>query len=380
MSLPQEVIQYIEDHSDETVELLKVLARIPAPSGHEEKRVAFCEAWLERHSVCGVYSDDAKNVIIPFGDCGLESPITAFLAHSDVVFPDMDELPQHIEGDYLYGPGVGDNTTHVVHVLMAARYLAQNKLVPKRGGVILVINSGEEGLGNLLGCRRIMETFGSRITEFYSLDGMGGEVHAVSVGSRRYRVEVRTEGGHSYGDFGNRNAIVYLASMIETLYQIKVPGGGKSTYNIGTVSGGTSVNTIAQQAEMLYEIRSDCRESLDILDRHFQAVVACYRLKGIEVNVELVGERPCKGDVDADRQQALADRAAEAVRSYFDLEISFTPGSTDCNIPLSMGIPAVNTGCYIGSGTHTREENIEISSICPSQKVAFDLILGYFHL
>jgi len=380
MSLPQEIIRYIEDHSDETLELLQELARIPAPSGHEEKRVAFCEAWLKRSGVCGVYTDDAMNVIIPFGDCGRESPVTAFLAHSDVVFPDLDDLPQRIEGDYLYGPGVGDNTVDVVHVLMAARYLAENKLAPQLGGVILVINSGEEGLGNLRGCRRIMDTFGGRMTAFYSLDGMGGEVHSVSVGSRRYRVEVRTEGGHSYGNFGNRNAIVYLASMMETLYQIKVPEEGKSTYNIGTVSGGTSVNTIAQQAEMLYEIRSDNRESLDFLDRHFQSVIACYRMKGIEVNVEVVGERPCMGDVDADRQQALADKAAAAVRRYFDLEIHFTPGSTDCNIPLSMGIPAVNTGCYLGCGTHTREEHIEISSVCPSQKVAFDLILGYFQL
>ena len=378
MSLPETVISYIESRQDETLALLMELAKIPSPSWHEEKRVEFCKTWLMNNGVEKFFVDEAKNLIIPFGDIDDNTPLVVFLSHSDVVFPDMEELPQHIEGDFLYGPGIGDNTVHVVHSLMAARYLTQNKLVPEKGGVLLVIDSGEEGLGNLYGCRKIIETYGNRITEFYSLDSKDGKVTVSSVGSKRYRVEILTEGGHSYNDFGNRNAIVYLASLIMTLDQIRPPKEGRTTFNFGTIEGGTSVNTIAQNASMLYEIRSDNRNSLSEMDEHFKSAVDLYRKKGIRVNVEIVGERPCQGDVDPIKQKALIEKASEAVRRYFDLDIRLTSASTDCNIPLSMGIPAVNTGCYIGYGTHTREEHIEISSICPSQKVAFDLILSYF--
>ena len=198
------------------------------------------------------------------------------------------------------------------------------------------------------------------------------------MGSLRYRVEILTEGGHSYSAFGNRNAIVYLSSLIDTLYQMKVPEKGKSTYNVGCIAGGTSVNTIAQQAEMLFEMRSNVRESLTEMDRHFQAAIEYYRCKGIAVNVELVGERPCMGDVDREKLDAMAHKALDVIGSYFDLKPHLTSASTDCNIPTAYGIPSVNAGCYIGFGTHTREEYILISSVTPSQKVAFDLILDQF--
>lgn len=379
MSLSKEAIAYIEGHQEETLQLLLQLAQIPAPSYHEEKRVAFCADWLKRNGVENVCIDEAQNVICSFGDCSAGTPLTVFLSHSDVVFPDTDPLPLHVENGRIYCPGVGDNTIHVVHTLLAARYLTEKGLRPKEGGVLLVIDSCEEGLGNLRGARKIIDTFGDRITAFYSLDSKDGKVCVQPVGSKRYRVKVSTEGGHSFNNFGNRNAIVYLASLIETLYQLEVPPKGHNTYNVGTILGGTSVNTIAQQAEMLYEMRSDCRESLAEMDRHFHAALAFYRTKGIDVHDELVGERPCKGDIDEGKQKQLEEHAASVVRTYFpNLDVRFTAGSTDCNIPSSKGIPAVNTGCYIGYGTHTREENIEIGSICPSQKVAFDLILECF--
>lgn len=377
MNIMNSAIDYIQQHSHETLELLKELSRIPAPSGREEKRVAFCMEWLHKNGVAQAYTDSANNVIIPFGDCGSGGPITAFLAHSDVVFPDTELLPQKVEGDRLYTPGVGDNTLHVVHLLMAARYIAKEGLSPAKG-ILLIINSGEEGLGNLYGCRRIIETFGDRIDEFYSLDCMCGTIYDRTVGSKRYRVEVKTEGGHSYSDFGNKNAIVYLASMISELDKVELPTGDKVTYNVGTISGGTSVNTIAQQAEMLYEFRSPSWELLERMDSNFNNVVEAYRAKGITVNVEVVGERPCAKGVDAEKQAQLAAKAAAAVQRYYDGEIRYTSASTDCNIPLSVGIPAVNIGTYLGAGPHTREEYVLISSIPTSQKIVFDIVLGYF--
>ncbi len=159
MGLPNDAVRYIEAHSDETFELFKALSGIPAPSGQEEARAEFCLRWLYKNGVGQAYVDDAKNVVIPFGNCSKGAPVTAFLAHSDVVFTNTDPLPQRIEGDRFYVPGGGDNTIHVVHTLMAARYITHAGIKPSGAGVLLVINSGEEGLGNLQGCRKVMEDF-----------------------------------------------------------------------------------------------------------------------------------------------------------------------------------------------------------------------------
>ena len=244
--------------------------------------------------------------------------------------------------------------------------------------MLLVINSGEEGLGNLKGSRKIMETFGDRVTEFFTLDGVDCAVTTGAVGSKRYRIEVATEGGHSYSKFGNRNAIAYLASLIDALYMVKVPEEGKTTYNVGLIQGGTSVNTIAQQAEMLYEFRSDRRENLAMMEEHLMAAVAFFRTKGAQINVELIGDRPCSGDVDPVRHQAMMDRTAAAVRRHFGADPRFRTASTDCNIPLSMGIPSIGVSCYSGDGAHTREEFVRIDSLLPGLRLCFELILHSF--
>lgn len=377
MQLSQEIIRYIEEHRQEAYDLLVELAQIPAPSNMEEKRAEFCRDWLLKQGAKGVYIDEALNVIYPVG-CTEENSLAVYMAHSDVVFPDLTPLPLKIEGGRIWCPGVGDDTANVVALLMAAKYIAEQAIEPADGGMLIVINSGEEGLGNLKGCRKIMEDFGARIREFVSLDGQGTSCVNKAVGSRRFRVTMRTEGGHSYSNFGNRNAIACLASMIDTLYSVKVPEAGWTTYNVGLISGGTSVNTIAQNAEMLYEFRSDERESLLKMQEEFDRILEIYRSKGLDIEVELVGERPCSGDVDAAREQQLMDRAAAAGKAYFGAEMVFRSGSTDCNIPLSMGIPSVCLGSYIGGGAHTREEYVEIDSLLPGLKLSFDLVLHHF--
>ena len=379
MVLSKEILKEIEDCSQEALDLLMELGKIPAPSNHEEKRAAFCKNWLDSQGAQGVYIDEALNVIYPLGDVD-NGPLTVFMAHTDVVFPDTEELPMRIEDGKLYCPGIGDDTIHLVALLMTAKYIAGNKLTPKQGGMLLVANAGEEGLGNLKGCRAIMEKFGSRVTEFVTFDGPfgsidSGKICTTAVGSKRYKIEIDTEGGHSYGMFGNRNAIAYLASLIDTLYTIKVPKRGKTTYNVGTISGGTSVNTIAQHAEMLYEFRSDNREDLAEMEAHLQAALAFYATKGIQITATVVGERPCGIEVDAARHNALIARAQAAVEKYFGFVPVCGSASTDCNIPLSMGIPAIEVSCGRGRGAHTRQEYVEIDSQVPGLKLAFEMIL-----
>lgn len=375
MKITEEILAYIKAHEKEAYELLVTLAQIPAPSGHEEKRAAFCKEWLEAQGAKGVYIDEALNVIYPIA-CEGDRPIAVFMAHSDVVFPDTEPLPLKAEDGKIFCPGIGDDTANVAALLMAAKYLTEADLRPQTG-LLLVVNSGEEGLGNLKGSRKIVEDFGHRICELVTFDGGAKSICNRAVGSKRYRVELRTEGGHSYGAFGNRNAIVYLASLIETLYAVKVPPLGKTTYNVGVIEGGTSVNTIAEEAHMLYEFRSDERESLRFMEEHFYAAIALYRAKGVEVSVTLVGDRPCMGEVDKEKQAALEGRGAEAVSRHYGFTPVFRAGSTDCNIPLSVGIPSICVGCVLGAGAHTRGELVYTDSLLPGIATAFELILHH---
>ena len=376
MELNGQILAEIESHRQEAYDLLLELARIPAPSNREEKRAAFCKAWLEDQGAEGVYIDDALNVIYPVGVTET-NPLVCFAAHSDVVFPDEEALPLRVEDGKIFCPGIGDDTANVVALLMAAKLIARKKLVPRDVGLLLVIDSGEEGLGNLKGTRKLMADFGHRIREFVAFDAHDCQGVGIAVGSRRYSIGVETEGGHSYTAFGNRNAIAYLATLINDLYAMELPPMGKTTYNVGTISGGTSVNTIAQHAEMLFEFRSDDREALEIMEGQMWEVVEACRARGVQVTVTPVGDRPCGGDVDEAKRQAMMDRANGASIRHYGKSHTFGRGSTDCNIPLSMGIPAICVGCYNGARSHTRQEWVEIESLLPGLKFAADLIFDY---
>ena len=374
MQLTQSMETYMNEHAQEAFDLLVQLAQIPAPSNHEELRAEFCLQWLRTQGAEKAYIDEALNVILPLG-CTDSKPVAVFMAHSDVVFPDTDPLPLKIGNGRIYCPGIGDDTANVVALMMCAKYILKTGLKPKDQGVLLVINSGEEGLGNLKGSRKIMADFGSRVKEFVTFDGNASSIVTKAVGSRRYRITVTTEGGHSYARFGAPNAIAQLAQLIARLYQVQVPPIGRTTYNVGTVSGGTSVNTIAQSAEMLYEFRSDEREGLAFMQAKFDRIVEQFRASGVQIETEVVGDRPCGRNVD---NSALARRAAEAVKTHYGRLPQFGSGSTDANVPLSMGIPAICPGCVMGAGAHTREEYVEIDSLLPGLKVAAELILHHF--
>ena len=370
--------KYLADHEEFTRDLLFQLCAIPAPSNHEELRAEFIKKWLEDLGAEGVYIDPALNVVYPY-QCENKNELLVIMAHTDTVFPDLEPFTVKVEGNVASCPGIGDDTANVSILLTLIKYVIENKLnAPK--GVVFVLNAGEEGLGNLKGSRQIVKDYEGRISEFVSLDGSYTGVCNGAVGSMRYNVEVKTEGGHSYGSFGNRNAIQRLAAIIEKLYQVEVPhdGNSKTTYNVGMISGGTSVNTIAQQAEMLYEYRSDSRKCLEIMGQNFNKIIEEAKKDCLSLTVTVLGERPCMGDVDADRQAALLNKAMEAIATRYDKEVATYPGSTDCNIPFSVGIPSVCFGGYIGKGAHTREEHIYLDSMPVGTEIVAAFLLDYF--
>ena len=247
----EELDRFIASCKEEQAELLMTLGRIPAPSHHEEKRAALCKKWFEHEGCNEVWIDEAQNVICKF-NCDKYDEITVMMAHMDVVFNDTEELPMRRDGDILRAPGIGDDTANLVNLMLATRFLVQHK-DRLHTGLMIVANSCEEGLGNLKGCKEIFNNYGDRIRRFYSFDGYMSQCTSIAVGSHRYRMQVQCPGGHSYLDFGKDNAIQIAAEIIHELYRITPPRQEYTTYNVGRIEGGSTVNSIAQEVTLLYE-------------------------------------------------------------------------------------------------------------------------------
>ena len=369
---------WINNYFDTHVELLKTLAAIPSPSHHEERRAAFIKDWLDQAGAQGAYIDEAKNVILPFAVEG-RNDITVYMAHTDVVFPDETPLPVREEGGILYAPGIGDDTANVVGILTAVKYILEHGLQPKEP-VLLVLNSCEEGLGNLDGTRRIMKDFAGRIKELISFDGSYQSMIVRAVGSERWKVSCRTVGGHSYSAFGNPNAIHHLAKLINRFYEQPMPDWAdqKTTYNVGLISGGTSVNTIAQDAEMLYEYRSDDRTALRFMHDQFFRILEESESADAHFEAELLGERPCNGEIDPEAWERLLSRCGKVITETVGKPVARRSASTDANIPLSVGVPATTFGLYLGGKAHTREEWLNIESLRTGLPIAIRLITSHF--
>ena len=370
-----DIKEYIKANTDELYKILKELCLIPAPSHHEEKRAEYCKAWFDKNGLEGAYIDEALNVIFPYQADGSNS-LAVFAAHTDTVFPDTEPMPYIDDGERIYCPGVGDDTASVVTLMLTAKYFFENKI--KTNGVLFVCNSCEEGLGNLKGTRFLFESFKGRVEKFISFDS-GNFNYSASrcVGSHRYEVEVLTEGGHSWAKFGNTNAIAELSKIVNAIYSIELPKkeGKKVTFNVGGISGGTSVNTIAQEAKILCEYRSDDLELLTYMKSEFERIFEEARSEKVTVNVTLIGDRPCAADFDQSKQEALKKIAADVIVPLTGEQMTFGSSSTDCNIPLSLGIPGITVGVYIGNGCHTREEYIVKSSLITGFEIGIKVLV-----
>lgn len=363
MNLDENIKQYVAENTEEIYKIIKELCHIPAPSGHEEKRAQYCKEWFDKNGM-SAYIDDALNVVYGYQDDG-GNDLTVIVAHTDTVFPDTEPMPYIDDGEFIRSPGVGDDTASVAVLMLVAKFYFVNK-IPTRG-VLFVCNSCEEGLGNLKGTREIFKRYAGRIKRFLSFDAGRFNYSADRcVGSHRYEVTVATEGGHSWSRFGNKNAIAILSEIISKIYSIDIPKkeGKKLTYNVGTISGGTSVNTIAQNAGMLCEYRSDDYELLGYMKEKFAEIFEDGRREGVDILVKLVGERPCSSEnVNEEELERMRRVTSRVVMDVLGVEKEFGSSSTDCNIPMSLGIPGITIGVYQGGGAHTREEWIRKDSM-----------------
>lgn len=377
MTLDNDMIAYAAKAWEEAAQIVRDLCKLPAPSHHEELRAEYCRKWFSDNGFENVTVDSALNVLAPV-NMSADNPVTVIMAHTDTVFPDTEPMPFVEKDGIMYSPGVTDDTANLSVLMVCARYFKEHYKFGNEG-FLFVANSCEEGLGNLKGTRQIMADYGKRVREFISLDSACMHLMVTeAVGSHRYKVTVKTEGGHSFGAFGNRNAIHVLSTMINALYSVKVPqeGNSRTTYNVGMISGGTSVNTIAEEAEMMYEYRSDNRNCLAQMQNMFEKTIAAFQAMGVEVIVETLGERPCSGAVDQEKYEVLKNRARKALKESLGLDMNDRSGSTDCNIPLSMGIPAICFGVCRGKRCHTREESLETASLHDGCKLLLNFLFS----
>ncbi len=356
------------------LELTKELCRIPAPSGLEDKRAEYIKNYLNGIGYKDAYIDSAKNVIWKLD--GETEDYTLFMAHTDTVFPDLEPLPYEDDGTLIKCPGVCDDTVCVAIILSYSKYLKDIGFKAKNS-ILFSANACEEGLGNLKGVRQIFKDFAGKIKVMFTLDGGYNHIVNKSVGSHRYKVVAETLGGHSFGAFGNLNAILVLSQIVNKIYEIKVPEkeGTKTTYNVGIISGGTSVNTIAQRTEMLCEYRSDDNDFLKIMKDKFESIFNEVKEKYPDANIsiELVGDRPAMGKIDTAILDKYSKMVIDVQQKYTDNEVAMTSGSTDCNIPHSLGIPAICVGVYQGKGVHTREEYLVKESVKIGVNIMNDL-------
>ena len=376
MNRERAIMDFVAAHTGEAVTLLEELGKIPAPSHQEDKRAAFCRDWFTANSNADrVWIDDAKNVIAAFGLDRFHD-IVVYMAHTDVVFDDLTPLPMRREGDILYAPGIGDDTANLVNLMMGLKYLS-SECGRLRKAVLIVANACEEGLGNLDGSKQICRDFGDRITDFYTFDGHMSQCTSIPVGSHRYRITVRGEGGHSYLDFGSSNAIRIASELICALYRIEPPTEKFTSYNVGKISGGSTVNSIAQETEFLYEYRSESENCLQQMKEAMESVIAGFVQEGKEIRVELLGIRPGLGNIDKQRFDAWTKDNIALLKESWTGETDTGAYSTDANIPLSMGIFANCIGTVVGADAHKREEWVDLKSMPTGMRIVISFIEKY---
>ena len=384
----QRAFSFFDSHREEITEEQIRICSIPAPLFDEQKRAEYL---LKRFTELGLKDpviDEEGNCLALRPGRSL-SPLLVVSAHLDTVFPAGTDFTVRRMGNRLLAPGISDDGCGLVALIALAQALDAARIATE-SSILFVGTVGEEGAGNLRGVRYLFSKseWARRIDSFISFDGGGTDrITNGALGSRRYRVRLRGTGGHSWADFGVTNPIHALGRAVSRLASYPAPKRPRTTFNVGRIEGGSSVNAIPGEATMEVDLRSAGEQELLRLDAFFRRAVReaaddenANRRKDdlpLEINLELIGERP-SGETKPDSQ--IVELAQEATRV-----LGFTPrldqASTDSNVPISLGLPAITLG---GGGTsgnsHTLEEWYDPSDREAGLKRALLVILGIVRL
>ena len=338
------------------------LTEIPAPSFQEEKRAEALRDILATEGLT-IHTDKIGNVIgeLPGSD---EREVVVLAAHLDTVFPAGTEIKVRRDGGRLIAPGISDNGTGLAGLIAVARALQAARIKPRRT-ILFAANVGEEGEGNLRGMRALIDAYRSKLRAVIVLDGSGTDhVTTKALASRRLEVLITGPGGHSWSDFGMPNPINALVRASVRFINTKVPAAPRTTFNLGQIEGGTSVNSIPYEAKLKVDLRSENEDEIARLESSLRDCVAAgvkdemdnarERNRGkLEWKINQIGSRP-GGELPPDSPLLAALRSAD---EYVGNQSRVERSSTDANIPLSLGIEAIALGAGgSGGGAHSLQE------------------------
>jgi acetylornithine deacetylase/succinyl-diaminopimelate desuccinylase-like protein len=346
------------------------LTEIPAPPFGEAAR----SEWLrQRFTAVGLENVqvDGLGNVLGLLHSGIDAPVTGISAHLDTVFPQGTALKTREEANRLYGPGISDNAAGVTALLAIATALKRAQLKPATN-ILFIGNVGEEGEGNLRGMRHLFSASPWReaIRSLLVIDGAGTDTYVnQALGSRRFEITFRGPGGHSWSDFGVPNPIVLLSRALAKFCEVQAPESPRTTFNVGVISGGTSVNSIPESATARVDLRSASMEELQKLEDRLRECVAeawreaplSHRAGELKVTlaIESIGDRPA-AELPAN---ARILQIVRAVDKHLRIESFSRLASTDANVPLSLGIEATTIGAGgDGGGAHTLREWFDCSN------------------
>jgi len=350
---------------DRIIDLAIQIQQIPAPTFDESKRAEFVKDLFVSEGLQDVTIDEAGNVYGRWTNdegSGTKNKPLIVSAHLDTVFPLEMDISVNREDNKVFGIGIGDNSLGVA-ALFGLLWLLRERLPspqpsPIGGGgqdIWFVANTCEEGLGDLNGMKSVVDRFGDDVLAYLVLEGMAfGHVYHKAVGVKRYRVTARTQGGHSWSDYGQPSAVLELSRLIGQLTMLKLPSRPRTTMNVGRIHGGTSINVIPAEAWLELDLRSEGPDELAKLVSDVEMLIESASMPKVHVEAQVIGERPA-GEMSPDHpfiklaQNCLKEQGVNAV---------LTSGSTDANIPLSKGYPALVLGVSTGGGAHTKNEFI----------------------
>jgi tripeptide aminopeptidase len=376
---------FLEKDHERFVRELITLTEIPAPPFKEKRRGDALLALFRQHKLTDVDMDPEGNVMGMWRGTGGTTTL-AVLAHMDTVFPEGTPVKVRREANRLNAPGVGDNTRGVALMLALIRAMAAAGFRTSND-ILFVANVGEEGEGDLRGVKYLLQKgkYKGRIKQFVAVDGGAqSTITNGGVGSRRYRVTFKGPGGHSYGAFGLVNPAYAMAAAIAKFSRIAVPPKPKTTYSVGVVSGGTSVNSIPFEVQMDVDMRSESCAELKKVEDQFLAIVReaaeeenkarSTREGRITADPKMIGDRPC-GETPV---TSPIVQTTTAVVTAFGLKPTYNFSSTDANLPMSLGIPAVTIGRGPGGRAHSLDEytDVEPKADLEAAQVALAIILA----
>ena len=370
------------DIIERIIDLAIQIQQIAAPTFHERARAEFVRRMFVEEGLQDVTMDEAGNVYGLFQVSSSRFQVKPLVvsAHLDTVFPFEMDLSVRREDDKVFGIGIGDNSLGVAALFGLMWMLTSPQPSPERrggqtsphasqspagrwgfaGDIWFVANVCEEGLGDLRGMKAVVDRFGGDVSAYLVIEGMAlGHIYHKAVGVKRYRVTARTQGGHSWSDYGQPSAVVELSRLIVGLNSLKLPSHPRTTMNVGKVQGGTSVNTIPAEAWLELDLRSEGQDELAELIEGVERLVEAANKPGVSVEAEAIGSRPA-GEMSPKHPLV---KLAQACLHEQGLEAVLTSGSTDANIPLSRGYPALVLGVTMGGGAHTMNEFIETAFV-----------------